>query len=152
MALQPGWWASWSSRVELCVNTTQSKTSRSPTKLQRRCALVVKNMAPCLGTLNNRCRIIIGTQKGTLILTITHLFILVPSGLRGCDRVHEASENHLHSQGSAGGFYKRSKTQPSEVVSSNQHHKQLTKNTTPHTPDKQLLSAPSKHEFESYGL
>ena len=28
---------------------------------------------PFLGTLNNRCRIIIGTQKGTIILTTTHL-------------------------------------------------------------------------------
>ena len=26
-----------------------------------------------LGTLNSRCRIIIGTQKGTLILTTTHM-------------------------------------------------------------------------------
>ena len=28
---------------------------------------------PFLGTLNNRCRIIIGTQKGTIILTATQL-------------------------------------------------------------------------------
>ena len=26
-----------------------------------------------MGTLNNRCRIIIGTQKGTIILTTTHI-------------------------------------------------------------------------------
>ena len=26
-----------------------------------------------LGTLNNRCRIIIGTQKGTMVLTTTHV-------------------------------------------------------------------------------
>ena len=26
-----------------------------------------------MGTLNNRCRILIGTQKGTLILTTTHI-------------------------------------------------------------------------------
>ena len=37
-----------------------------------------QNYGPFLGTLNNRCRIIIGTQKGTLILTTTHMF----SGLR----------------------------------------------------------------------
>ena len=35
--------------------------------------VVVKIMAPFLGTLNNRCRIIIGTQKGTIILTTTHM-------------------------------------------------------------------------------
>ena len=31
------------------------------------------NYGPFLGTLNIRCRIIIGTQKGTIILTTTHL-------------------------------------------------------------------------------
>ena len=31
-----------------------------------------QNYGPFLGTLNNRCRIIIGTQKGTIILTTTH--------------------------------------------------------------------------------
>ena len=33
--------------------------------------VVVKIRVPFLGTLNNRCRIITGTQKGTLILTTT---------------------------------------------------------------------------------
>ena len=33
-----------------------------------------QNYGPFLGTLNNRCRIIIGTEKGTLILTTTHIF------------------------------------------------------------------------------
>ena len=28
---------------------------------------------PLLGTLNNRCRTILGTQKGTMILTTTHM-------------------------------------------------------------------------------
>ena len=32
-----------------------------------------QNYGLFLGTLNNRCRIIIGTQKGTLILTTTHM-------------------------------------------------------------------------------
>ena len=32
-----------------------------------------QNYAPFLGTLNNRCRIIIRTQKGTIILTNTHM-------------------------------------------------------------------------------
>ena len=34
---------------------------------------VDQNSGPFLGTLNNRCRIIIGTQKGTIILTTTHM-------------------------------------------------------------------------------
>ena len=32
-----------------------------------------QNFGPFLGTLNNRCRIIIGTQKGTIILTTTDM-------------------------------------------------------------------------------
>ena len=32
-----------------------------------------QNYDPFLGTLNIRCRIIIGTQKGTIILTIPHM-------------------------------------------------------------------------------
>ena len=32
-----------------------------------------QNYGPFLGTLNNRCRIIIGTQKGTILLTTTHI-------------------------------------------------------------------------------
>ena len=32
-----------------------------------------QNYGPFLGTLNNRCRIIIGTQNGTIILTTTHM-------------------------------------------------------------------------------
>ena len=35
--------------------------------------MVVKIMVPFLGTLNIRGRIIIGTQKGTIILTTTHM-------------------------------------------------------------------------------
>ena len=32
-----------------------------------------QNYGPFLGTLNIRCRIITGTQKGTIILTTTHM-------------------------------------------------------------------------------
>ena len=32
-----------------------------------------QNYDPSLGTLNIKCRIIIGTQKGTIILTTTHM-------------------------------------------------------------------------------
>ena len=34
-----------------------------------------QNYAPFLGTLNIRCRIIIGTQKGIIILTTTHIVL-----------------------------------------------------------------------------
>ena len=34
-----------------------------------------RNYGPFLGTLNIRCRIIIGIQKGTIILTTTHIYI-----------------------------------------------------------------------------
>ena len=34
-----------------------------------------QNYGPFLGTLNIRCRIIIGIQKGTIILTTTHIYI-----------------------------------------------------------------------------
>ena len=36
-----------------------------------------QNYGPFLGTLNNRCRIIIGTPKGTIILTTTHVLALL---------------------------------------------------------------------------
>ena len=36
--------------------------------------VVRQNDGPFLGTLNIRCRIIIGTQKGTIILTTTHMY------------------------------------------------------------------------------
>ena len=35
------------------------------------------NYGPFLGTLNIRCHIIIGTQKGTIILTTNHIGFLV---------------------------------------------------------------------------
>ena len=36
-----------------------------------------QNQGPSLGTLNSRCRIILGTQKGTRILTTTHIVRLL---------------------------------------------------------------------------
>ena len=36
-----------------------------------------QNYGPFLGTLNIRCRIIIGIQKGTVILTTTHRSLVV---------------------------------------------------------------------------
>ena len=35
-----------------------------------------QNYGPFLGTLSIRCRIIIGIQKGTIILTTTHVLLL----------------------------------------------------------------------------
>ena len=34
-----------------------------------------QNYGPSLGNLNIRCRIIVGMQKGTIILTTTHIKI-----------------------------------------------------------------------------
>ena len=44
-----------------------------------------QNRGPFLGTLNNRCRIILGTQKGTIILTTTHMYFISyePGIMRG---------------------------------------------------------------------
>ena len=36
-----------------------------------------QNYGLFLGTLNIRCRIIIGTQKGTIILTTTHMQLIL---------------------------------------------------------------------------
>ena len=36
-----------------------------------------QNYGPFWGTLNIRCRIVIGTQKGTLILTTTHMDLII---------------------------------------------------------------------------
>ena len=36
-----------------------------------------QNYGPFWGTLNNRCRTILGTQKGTIILTTTHTYIYI---------------------------------------------------------------------------
>ena len=35
-----------------------------------------QNYGPFLGTLNNRCRTILRTQKGTIILTTTHVRLI----------------------------------------------------------------------------
>ena len=43
-----------------------------------------QNYGPFLGTLNIRCRIIIGTQKGTIILTSTHLNFEPPPPSPAC--------------------------------------------------------------------
>ena len=39
-----------------------------------------QNYGPFLSTLNIRCRIIIGTQKGTTMLTTTHMGVYVDNG------------------------------------------------------------------------
>ena len=42
-----------------------------------------QNYGPFLGTLNIRCRLVLGTQQGTIILTTTHRD---PSGFAGSMR------------------------------------------------------------------
>ena len=42
-----------------------------------------QNYGPVLGTLNNRCRTVLGTQKGTIILTTTHVRSVLPGPLLG---------------------------------------------------------------------
>ena len=39
---------------------------------------VVSKLGSLLGTLNSRCRIILRTQKGTIILTTTHIQVGYP--------------------------------------------------------------------------
>ena len=51
-----------------------------------------QNYGPFWGTLNIRCRIITGSQKGTIILTSTHIF--VPSLLR-CSSVIKSGRDQL---------------------------------------------------------
>ena len=48
-----------------------------------------QNYGPFLGTLNIRGRIIIGTQKGTIILTTTHIGIRIPHFLLTPSKVRE---------------------------------------------------------------
>ena len=36
-----------------------------------------QNEGPFLGTLNSRCRVIMWTQKGTIILTTTHIHLIL---------------------------------------------------------------------------
>ena len=49
--------------------------------------VVVKIMVPFLGTLNIRCPIIIGIQKGTTILTTTHMVTCPVYNVRSGDLV-----------------------------------------------------------------
>ena len=43
-----------------------------------------QNYGSFLGTLNIRCRIIVRTQKGTLILTTTHMIVRGSGLMHGC--------------------------------------------------------------------
>ena len=53
-----------------------------------------QNCAPFLGTPNIRCRIIIGTQKGTIILTTTYIgrIRFGPGGASGALRDHRGGK------------------------------------------------------------
>ena len=60
--------------------------------------VVVKIMIPFLGTLNIRCRIIIGIQKGTIILKTTHItaFLFGPSQISGPLQRQASNLKDLH--------------------------------------------------------
>ena len=45
--------------------------------------LICQKHGPFLGTLNIRCRTILGTQKGTITLTTTHIGIVLPQKVEG---------------------------------------------------------------------
>ena len=57
---------------EECMRGSQQRPPLGP-KYYIYIWVVVKIMVPFLGTLNIRCRIIIGTPKGTIILTTIHI-------------------------------------------------------------------------------
>ena len=55
-----------------------------------------QNCGPFWGTLNDRCRIIIGTQKGTIILTTTYMVLMkFLGGLLGSVLGYEGSATVL---------------------------------------------------------
>ena len=56
--------------------------------------VVVKIMVPFWGTLNNRCRIILGTQKGTIILTTTYIHACMHACMY--TRTHTYTHTHTH--------------------------------------------------------
>ena len=56
-----------------------------------------QNYGPFLGAINIRCRIIIGTQEWTIILTATHIYIYIE--IEVCV---QASGEHPHGCGGGG--------------------------------------------------
>ena len=56
-----------------------------------------QNYGPFLGTLDIRCRIIIGTQKGTIILTTTRMSISIYIYIYVC--VYIYIHTHLEAHG-----------------------------------------------------
>ena len=55
-----------------------------------------QNCGPFLGTLNIRCHIIIGIQKGNIILTATHMFIHLCTNINGAPRLTGPTINSLN--------------------------------------------------------
>ena len=55
-----------------------------------------QNYGPFWGTLNNRCRSIIGTQKGTIILTKAHMYI--HTYIHTYIQTHTYMHAHVHMQ------------------------------------------------------
>ena len=56
-------------------HTVNPKLSQGVLKQMGSC----QNRGPFLGTLNNRCRKILGTPKGTIMLTTTQMVVISPS-------------------------------------------------------------------------
>ena len=64
-----------------------------------------------MGTLNNRCCIIIGTQKGTIILTTTHIGALINQNrAAGCILVNFHQGTLTTSGGTNSSFYIRAQS------------------------------------------
>ena len=58
-----------------------------------------QNYGPFLGTLNNRCRILIGTPKGAIFLTTTHMAELLHLHCSGIQKILKAP-----AQGQSGSY------------------------------------------------
>ena len=50
-----------------------------------------QNDGPFLGTLNIRCRITIGIQKGTIILTTTQMYLIDRISIKGQGKARQKS-------------------------------------------------------------
>ena len=69
----------WAEAQEGSISMVQEADAPEDGSREVWCTILVlymggcQNCGPFLGTLNIRCRIIIGAQKGTIILTTTHI-------------------------------------------------------------------------------
>ena len=65
--------------VDVGLQVTRFRHSRPQAATPRSTHSMIQNRhtSPFLGTLNNRCRTIFGTQKGTIVLTTNHMNLKV---------------------------------------------------------------------------